>query len=321
MLAIGIDISKASFDVAFKQNQKEQHNKFTNDLIGCNALIKWLGNQDKELVFCMEATGVYGLILTRYLIKLNLKFMVVNPIKIKYFAKMEMTRNKTDKSDAQLIARFCQYTIDNSDLETSLFKQKDQNYQQLQQLVTRIEQLEKHILAENNRLEISDDKLITQSIQTMIKASEKEILIINEQIDYLVKSSSLNDSIELISSIDGIGKKTAYKILAYMGDLSLFDNSKQATSFAGLNPSINQSGSCLDTSSMSKMGNKRLRRSLYMPAMCAARYNPLLKDLYERLVQKGKPKKLALGAVMRKLIVLAYGVIKSQKPFNSNYIG
>ncbi len=321
MLAIGIDISKASFDVAFKQDQKEQHNKFSNDLIGCNALMKWLETQDKELVFCMEATGVYGLMLTKYLINLNIKTMVVNPIKIKYFAKMEMARNKTDKSDAKLIARFCQYTIDNGDLDRSLFKQKDKNYQRLQQLTTRIEQLEKYILAEKNRLEISDDKLINQSIKAMIKASEKEILIINEQIDCLVKNSSLKASVELISSIDGLGKKTAHKILAYMGDLSRFDNSKQATSFAGLNPSISQSGTCLNSSRMSKMGNKRLRRSLYMPAMCAARYNPLLKDLYERLVQKGKSKKLALGAIMRKFIVLAYGVIKSQKPFSSNYIG
>ncbi|WP_257608068.1 transposase, partial [bacterium endosymbiont of Bathymodiolus sp. 5 South] len=101
-----------------------------------------------------------------------------------------------------------------------------------------------------------------------------------------------------------MGNKTAWAIIAYMGDISLFDNAKQVASFAGLNPKIIQSGTGINKSSLSKMGYKKLRKPLYMPALVAIRYNPLMLDLYERLQQKGKPKKVALCAVMRKLLVI-----------------
>ncbi|WP_306821331.1 transposase [bacterium endosymbiont of Bathymodiolus sp. 5 South] len=119
--------------------------------------------------------------------------------------------------------------------------------------------------------------------------------------------------------MDGIGNKTAWAIIAYMGDISLFDNAKQVASFAGLNPKIIQSGTGINKSSLSKMGYKKLRKPLYMPALVAIRYNPLMLDLYERLQQKGKPKKVALCAVMRKLLVISYGVLKSGQPFDVNY--
>ena len=120
-------------------------------------------------------------------------------------------------------------------------------------------------------------------------------------------------------SIPGIGEKTAWSILAYLGDISLFSNAKQVTSYAGINPKIEQSGTSINKSSLSKIGNKRLRKALYMPALTAAKHNPLMKDLYERLQQKGKPNKVALCAVMRKLLVLAYGVLKSGKAFDPCY--
>jgi len=116
-----------------------------------------------------------------------------------------------------------------------------------------------------------------------------------------------------------MGDKTAWAILAYMGDVSLFNNAKQISSYAGLNPSIEQSGSSINRSRLSKMGCARLRKSLYMPALVAVRYNPLMMALYDRLQARGKPKKVALVAVMRKLLVLAYGVLKSGKPFDINH--
>ena len=121
------------------------------------------------------------------------------------------------------------------------------------------------------------------------------------------------------SLIGGIGNKTAWAILTYMGDISLFDNAKQVASFAGLNPKITQSGSSINKSSLSKIGHKRLRKSLYMPALTATRHNPVTQDLYNRLLDKGKPKQVAVCAVMRKLRVISYGVLKSEQPFDVNY--
>ena len=124
---------------------------------------------------------------------------------------------------------------------------------------------------------------------------------------------------ELLKTINGVADITAWSILAYLGNIRLFDNAKQVSSYAVLNPKIDQSGSSINRSSLSKMGNSRLRKSLYMPAIVATRYNPLMADLYTRLLAKGKPKKLAIAAVMRKLLVIVYGVLKSEKPFDVNY--
>lgn len=104
-----------------------------------------------------------------------------------------------------------------------------------------------------------------------------------------------------------------------MGDISLFDNAKQVVSFAGLNPKISQSGASINKVSLSKIGHKKLRKSLYMPVLVATRFDPLMVDLYARLQQKGKPKKVALCAVMRRLLVISYGVLKSDKPFDIDY--
>lgn len=116
-----------------------------------------------------------------------------------------------------------------------------------------------------------------------------------------------------------MGDKTAWSILAYVGDISFFDNAKQVACYAGLTPKISQSGTSVNKSSLSKLGHKRLRKSLYMPALVSVRHNPLLRAFYEKLLAKGKAKKVALVAVMRKLLVLAYGVLKSGKPFELNY--
>ena len=120
-------------------------------------------------------------------------------------------------------------------------------------------------------------------------------------------------------SIDGIGERTAWSILAYIGDINFFSNAQQIASYAGLTPKIIQSGTSINKSSLSKLGHKRLRKSLYMPALVAIRFNPVLKGVYERLVAKGKPKKVAIVAVMRKLLIISYGVLKSEKAFDVNY--
>jgi len=320
MLYVGIDISKLIFDVAILYNGSYQNMQFTNNSEGFKALFKWVKSFRKEAVFCMEATGIYGLALAKYLVQKGARVIVANPIKTNAFAKMEMSRNKTDKADAQSIARYCKHLDDKGEITKNLFKPKGEAFERLQSLITRLEQLDKITTQENNRLGVSLDKEAVRSIKSIISHINKQIIKIKKTLKEIVKQDdTLKQQVDLLTSIPGIGEKTAWSILAYLGDISLFSNAKQVTSYAGINPRIEQSGTSINKSSLSKIGNKRLRKALYMPALTATKHNPLTKDLYERLQQKGKPNKVALCAVMWKLLVLAYGVLKSGKAFDPCY--
>ena len=320
MLYVGIDVSKLGFDVAILNNGSYQNMQFANNSEGFKALSKWVKSFRKEAVFCMEATGIYGLALAKYLVQKGEKVIVANPIKTNAFARMEMSRNKTDKADAQSIARYCKHLDDKGEITKNLFKPKGEAFEKLQFLITRLEQLDKIATQENNRLGVSLDKEAVRSIKSIISHIDKQIIKIKKVLKEIVKQdNTLKQQVDLLTSIPGIGEKTAWSILAYLGDISLFSNAKQVTSYAGINPKIEQSGTSINKSSLSKIGNKRLRKALYMPALTAAKHNPLMKDLYERLQQKGKPNKVALCAVMRKLLVLAYGVLKSGKAFDPCY--
>lgn len=320
MIFVGIDISKLSFDVAVLVNSQYQSRHFDNDLSGFSALLKWVKSFKESSCFCLEATGIYGLALAKYLHVQHHKVVVANPIQTHAFAKMEMSRNKTDKADAMSISRYCQYLYDKGNIDKSLFIPRDAAFERVQFLVTRLDQLSKMRSQENNRLDVSLDKSAARSVASMLAFIDKQIVKIkNELTDIIKENVQLNSQVELLTSIDGVGDKTAWAILAYIGDISLFENAKQISSYAGLNPRIEQSGTSINHSSLSKMGCARLRKSLYMPALVAVRFNPLMKTFYQKLLAKGKPKKVALVAVMRKLLVLAYGVLKSGKPFDVNY--
>ena len=317
---VGIDISKLSFDAAILQDNAYQHRNFNNNADGFSVLLKWVKSFKTPALFCLEATGIYGLALAKYLCQQQQKTIVANPIQTHAFAKMEMSRNKTDKADSKSIARYAQHLDHQGLCDNALYTLKDADFERIQFLVTRLDQLNKMRTQENNRMDVSLDKAAVQSVKAMCRFIDKQLLSVQNKIADIVKHNrQLNEQVELLTSISGLGDKTAWAILAYIGDVSLFDNAKQISSYAGLNPSIEQSGSGINRSRLSKMGCARLRKSLYMPALVAVRHNPLMRALYERLQAKGKPKKVALVAVMRKLLVLAYGVLKSGKPFDINY--
>ena len=320
MIFIGIDISKLTFDAAYSFNSRYIHKKFANNTKGFSEFSLWMNKQQKEVFTCLEATGVYSFDLAQYLSKNEINVMVVNPIITHAFFKMELNRNKTDKADAQLIARYCQHAVLTGDFEKKSYRPKGVDYEAIQRLVTRCDQLDKSKTQENNRLEASVNKETSRSIKRLQKAINSEIIWVKKRITNLVKENpSLHHQVELLTSIKGIGERTAWSILAYIGDINFFSNSKQIASYAGLTSKITQSGTSIDKSSLSKLGHKRLRKSLYMPALVAVRHNPTLKAFYERLVNNGKAKKVAIIAVMRKLLVLAYGVLKSEKAFDVNY--
>ncbi len=320
MIFIGIDISKLTFDAAYILNSRYIHKQFANNAKGFEVFLKWMNKSEECIYTCLEATGIYSFNLAQYLSQHKINVMVVNPIITHAFFKMELNRNKTDKADAQLIARYCQHAVINGDFEKKSYQLKGSDYEAIQRLVTRCDQLEKSKTQENNRLEASVNKQASRSIKRLQKAIDSEIIQVKKAISNIVKNNlQLKKQVELLISINGIGERTAWSILAYIGDINFFSNSKQIASYAGLTPKVIQSGTSIDKSSLSKLGHKRLRKSLYMPALVAIRYNPTLKVVYERLVSNGKPKKVAIIAVMRKLLVLSYGVLKSEKAFDVNY--
>ena len=176
MLYVGIDVSKLGFDVAILNNGSYQNRQFANNSEGFKALSKGVKSFRKEAVFCMEATGIYGLALAKYLVQKGEKVIVANPIKTNAFARMEMSRNKTDKADAQSIARYCKHLDDKGEITKNLFKPKGEAFEKLQFLITRLEQLDKIATQENNRLGVSLDKVAVRSIKSIVSHTNLSLM-------------------------------------------------------------------------------------------------------------------------------------------------
>ena len=320
MIFFGIDISKLTFDVTVLYDDKSQHKKFINNSQGFFLFHKWIKSFKSENYICMEATGIYGMHLVTFLVKKKYRTIVSNPYKIKNYARMKMNRNKTDKSDSLCIAKYCKSLYLEDEIDNHIYTIKSKNSQRLQALVTRLEQVKLLKAQEVNHLESTLDKVSIKFIKKTIKQLEKQIIAIKNSITECINQDLiLKKQVNLLITIDGIGEITAWSILAYLGDISLFSTSGQVASYAGVNPFIEDSGTSLKVSRLSKMGHKRLRKSLYMPAIVAKKYNPVLVEFYDRLLKNGKPKKVAICAVMRKLLVIAYGVLKSEIEFDPNY--
>lgn len=320
MIFFGIDISKLTFDVTVLIEGKSKHKKFDNNSQGFLRFLKWIKSLNSDCYICMEATGIYGMHLALFLVKKKYKTIVSNPYKIKNYARMKMNRNKTDKADSFCIAQYCKNLYRENEADTQIYVPKSKYFQRLQALVTRLEQVKLLRVQEVNHLESVLDKVCIKFIKQTIKQLDKQIIAVKKSIVECVNQDlMLKKQVKLLITIDGIGEATAWSILAYLGDISLFATSGHVTSFAGINPFIEDSGTSLKTSRLSKMGHKRLRKSLYMPAITAKKHNPVLIDFYDKLLNKGKPKKVAICAVMRKLLVIAYGVLKSETAFDPNY--
>jgi transposase len=313
-MEVGVDISKLKFDTVFiNEKDKSKHKMFTNDKQGFADFKQWLKSLGGlEAHVCLEATGRYGEDLALFLSHNTIKVSVVNPARIKAFAKSEGVRVKTDKVDAGVIARFCKAHKPESWLAPSVETREIQDlYRCLQDLIADKQRCE-------NRMEkLATDKKSFATWTQLVDEYKNQIKEIEKKIKELIKSKDdLGKKEELLTSIGGIGFKSAVAILSELPDVSAFDNAKQAAAFAGLTPSVRQSGTSLHSNGcLSKAGNVRLRKALFMPALVAIQHNPIIKAFYERLLKKGKKKKVALIAAMRKLLHIIFGVLKHQKNF------
>jgi len=313
-ISLGIDVSKKHFDVALFRNSKFKHKKFSNDAKGFESLVSWLKQLDAlSAHVCLEATGIYGEALSEHLFDEGFSVSIVNPARIKGFAQSELLRTKTDKMDAGLIARFC------AAMKPALWTPQPLEIRQLRDLVRRLEALNVMHQQECNRLEAASG-IIEQQLHRHIDFLQHEIRetkkLISQHID---NNPDLKNKKTLLESIPGIGDATINVILSEFSHINQFKNAKALAAFIGVAPRIRQSGSSLrGRGMMSKTGRSKLRKAFFMPAMVALRYNPVIKELNARLTETGKSKMAIIGAAMRKLVHIIYGVLKNNTPFNAN---
>jgi transposase len=316
---IGIDISKLKFDLCLlRDNGKLKHKVFANTAAGFVQLSAWLIKQRVELAHaCMEATGAYGEALAIYLFDAGHRVSIINPAVIKAYAQSHLSRTKTDKVDATLIARFC------AERKPPAWSPLPREVRELQSLVRRLESLLEMHQMEVNRLEAGTSaESVRASLTEHIAFLDEEIkrteAVIRQHID---QHPTLREQRELLVSIPGIGDTTAAKLLAEMLDVKLYKSARQLAAFAGLVPRLHESGSSIKRKArLSKTGAPRLRKALYFPAIAAIKYNPYIKALSVRLKERGLCPMQIIGAAMRKLVHLAYGVLKSGKPFDPSII-
>ncbi len=312
---LGVDIAKRKFDVALLLNSKLKHKVFTNNQEGFETLLTWLTKQGVDHVHvCLEASSTYGDELATFMHDAGHTVSIVNPARIKGFAQSELMRTKNDKVDAGLIARFCHA------MHPALWAPLPPAIRNLQALVRRVDALITMRTQELHRLDTAQ-ATIEQSIREHVVYMDKQIDALKLQITDLIKNDpDLKTKGDLLKSIPGVGEATIAAILAELHVFERCDRVQKVVAFIGLAPKQFISGSSVKGKPrLSKMGNARLRKALYMPALVSIQCNPVVQIIYHRLKKKGKNGKVIVCAVMRKLIHLIFGILKSGRPFDPNY--
>lgn len=314
LAALGLDVGKYKFSAALLREGRKRDKTFSNTAEGYAAVIAWLKEHGAERVHaCLESTGGYSEALATVLYDAGHLVSIVNPSRIKSFGKTELVRTKTDKVDAGLIARFCQLH------QPAPWAPLPLNIRQIQALSRRLDGLIDMRVQEQNRLEAPGNvEAVQVSLREAIAWLDSEIAKIEHQLQQLIKDDpDMRNKRDLLLSIKGIGERTADRILGEMPHLEEFRNGKAVAAYVGLSPREWQSGTLRGRTRISKMGNSRLRKALYWPAITAMKTNAGIRSFSQRLLAAGKPGMLVIAAAMRKLICLAYSVVRSGRPFEA----
>lgn len=310
---LGIDVAKAKLDCALRlPTGKFRAKVIPNTPEGFALLLAWLSTHHAlNPHVCMEATGSYWEEVAQFLANAGLTVSVVNPAQIKAYGSSRLTRSKTDAVDAKLIADFC------AERQPSPWQARSEAELVLRALVLRLDALQTMRTQESNRLEVSR-AAVRQDIQQHLHWLDDDIKQLVKAInDHIDNHPDLKQKRALLEGIPGIGERTSAIILAFYADTDRFANSRQAAAFAGLDPRQHESGSSVrGKPRLSKIGHAFLRKALYMPAMVTLYKTVWGKQFKARLAGSGKPPKLIIGAMMRKLIHVAFGVLKSGKSFD-----
>lgn len=312
--SLGIDVSKLKFDACLSLGGgKFRHRVFSNSPAGFAQLSAWLIKHTAARVHaCLEATGAYGEALSTYLHEAGHVVSVINPAAIKAYGESYLSRAKTDKADATLIARFCE------ERRPPAWQPLPAEVRELQALARRLDSLLEMRQMEANRLEVAGTQSVCESLAEHITYLDAEIARTQQLIrSHIDSHPGLRGQRDLLLSIPGIGETTAAKLLSEIMDVKLYRSARQLAAFAGLAPRLHESGSSIRRKArLSKTGAPRLRKALYFPALVAMKHNPRIKALGARLKDRGKCPMEVIGAAMRKLVHIAYGVLKSGRPFD-----
>lgn len=326
---VGVDVSKDTLAVCYgtvnlQQNQQvSESQSFTNNLKGFRELMVFVkkkrGQLKVPLYFVMEATGVYYENLAYFLNEKHQKVIVILPNKTKNYSKTLSIKSKTDPLDARMITQF------GLERQMQLWSAPSPIMKAIKAL-TREYQSKKDI-ATQIKNQLHAEEYSHQPIKESLKRNlstlsffEKQLREIEKQIKELVKQDDdLNDRINKVDKIEGVGFMTIVSIISETNGFALIENAKQLASYAGLDVVYNESGLKKHKTTISKKGNKHLRKTVYMPALSACKHNPKLKALYIRIVTKKGIKKVALIAVARKLLLLIYTIFTRNVDYVPNY--
>jgi len=315
MDVLGIDVGKNDLHAELLQGESSARKSVSNSEKGFAQLASWLHNRGvDELHVCLEATGVYSEAIAEFLADSGYIVSVVNPGQIKAFGKSELIRTKTDRVDAGVIARFCRAT------HPGPWKPASPEMRVFRALIRRRETLTNMIVQERNRLEAAATKEVQRSIKAVLKTLEDELAQVNKALDdHLKNHPDLRELIDKIDTIPGYGAVTAMKVVAETNGFRVCNSAKELVAYAGLNPSLYESGTIRRRGSISKIGNASLRKALYFAALAAASHSAYFRPFVVRLRAAGKRPKVIITALMRKLLVLAFTLFRTGRVFDAAY--
>lgn len=324
MYTLGVDVAKNKLDVCLLNPENDQRRAKTvpNTPEGFTELRDWLIRQTVpdlgQVHLILEATGVYHEPVALWFFAAGASVSVVNPAQTKAFGQGLAVRTKTDARDSHVLARY------GALVQPALWQPPTPEIRELHALIARLDAVEADLRREQNRQEkaevIPRPTTVAESLQQHIDFLKAEATRLQTALqDHIDRHPSLRQDRDLLLSIPAVGEKTAQRLVAVLRSRP-FQSADQATAFLGLVPIECQSGSSLHRRPrLSKAGAPRIRAALYMAAVVATRYNPHIRTLYERLLARGKAKRAALGAAMRKLVQLAFGVLNHQQPYQANW--
>jgi transposase len=302
---VGIDVSKACLDIAVIPSGDAF--QVGNDQLGVDELIKRLGVLRPHVV-ALEATGGFENVAAAGLTAAGYAVVILNPAQVRAYALALGQKAKTDTIDAGLIAAFVQAT------KPQIRPLPDDQTQELSALVTRRRQIVQMITAEENRSRMVLAKPSRKSIKRLLAALKRELESLDTDLDDHIRISPVwRVREELLTSVPGVGTTTARTLLAEMPELGRLDR-RQIAALAGLAPWTRQSGKWRGKSFIGG-GRSQVRSTLFMAALVASRFNPVLKAFRDKLVAAGKPKIVAIVATMRKLLTILNAIVRDQKPW------
>ena len=311
---VGVDVAKDKIDVAFEKDGHFKHNVFSNNSKDHKEFFEWLNRHTSLPWVCMEATGHYSIGIADFLTEHSIRVSVINPFQVKNFAKASLARNKNDLIDSKIITQFGQR------MRPRIYQSTPAEQKEIKDLTKLLDMLKAQLIQLTNQLHSTQGTIARKALEKMSQNFEKEIAQLEKEIANLIaRNEQLNEQFRLLTSIKGIGKLTAFRVIALMPHINSFSTAKQFAAYIGITPKSHQSGYFVGKTTISRLGDGRLRKSLYMAALVAKNYNKALANFVSRLQMKGKTPKTIICAVMRKLAHIIFGVLKSKQPFNENF--